>query len=178
MTIKDYWIKSLAETTEFQAISDTEDFDFDIFIANLGDLLDDQFIQLATEYGIARRETMLNIIPLSGETLEIRRDKVALSWDNGLPYTYNQLDNKLRIIAGEGTYSLVLTENDYTLTVSLELAIKDLWTAIENAVQTMIPSNMVVVIELVYNTYDSLSGFTYDELSAYTHADLREGVFV
>lgn len=172
-SIRDYWLAELAQSAEFKAIADTEDIDFSVLTANTAELMDDQFIQTATEYGIARREKLLNIAPKAGDALETRRARVALLWDNALPYTYRQLENKLNEITG-GEYTMVLNHNAYTLVIKLEYNYAGLLGAVQAAAEEMVPANIVLTVDLRYRTHGELTVFTHAQLAAYTHDEIRE----
>ena len=178
MNISAYWIKELAKTAEFTALAETEDIDINILKSNIEDLMDNQFIETAKEYGIARRETMLNIRPSMGETLEIRRDVVAINWNNALPYTYKQLEDRMNVLAGEGEYQITLRTDTYELILRLNLIIINLEDSILDMVNAMAPSNLIVTIEINYNQYEDLAAYTYGELEAYTYIELRQEVLV
>lgn len=70
----------------------------------------------ARETGIARRETMLHIVPFADDTLEDRRFKVQAMWNGKLPYTYRILVEKLDNLCGPGNYVLHLNHGSYSLT--------------------------------------------------------------
>lgn len=176
MSVKDYWIKSFQQLLEAQAIAATEDVDLLNLQTEVAALLDDQFIAEATEYGIARRESILGIQPFADDTLETRRFRIETKWRNLLPYTYRQLENKLTEIVGAGGYTIVLDHNAYTLTVTLNLGNKRMFADAQEAVENMVPANMAITVTLGYNRHMDLVGFTHAGLSVMTHQEIREEI--
>jgi len=174
-SIRDYWISEIKETLQFKAIADSEDVDLSILEGHLENLLNDQFIETATEEGIARREKLLKITPKAQDSKETRRRRVGFMWDNQLPYTYNKLIQQLDSIA-KGQYLIILDHNSYTLSITLELNYRRLVDAVEEVASEMMPANLVLIVELRYNTHQLLSNFTRGWLGAFTHFELRNEV--
>lgn len=58
-------------------------------------VLQNEFIETADEYGISRFEKILNILPSKEDTLESRRSRVQARWFNTVPYTMKALISKL-----------------------------------------------------------------------------------
>jgi hypothetical protein len=176
MSLKDYWIDEIQKVQEFQAIADAIDPEITDINTETENLLDDQFIQDATENGIARREKMLNIQPFADDTLETRRFRVGVKWNNQLPYTYRQLEKKLTDLVGLNGYTIVLDNGAYTLTVRVSLGQKRMLQDAERMVDNMSPQNLVLTVDLLYNKYSDLAGYTYNYLATKTYDQLRNEV--
>lgn len=176
MSLKDYWIDEIQKVQEFQAIAEAVDPEVVDLNAETENLLDDQFIQDATINGIARREKMLKIQPFADDTLETRRFRVGVKWDNQLPYTIPQLEKKLADLVGINGYMIVLNHGAYTLTVRLSLGVKRMLQDAEIMVNNMAPCNLVITVGLLYNKHSDLATFTHAQLAAYTHFQLKEEV--
>lgn len=176
MSIKRYWIQTLQDLEEFKALADTEDAELALIHTGLQEILDDQFIQTATEAGVAQREIMLNIQPFADETLEDRRFRLIQRFQNQLPYTHRQLADRLELITGPGGYTLVFDYAAYSLTVTVNLGNKRQFAEVERISQRLVPANILLTVTLGYNRYADLTGYTYDELAAYTYQQLREEI--
>lgn len=109
-------------------------------------ILYNHFISTADEYGISRFEKMLNIYPTNEDTLESRRSRVQSKWFNTIPYTMKILLQKLVILCGNTSFSLNnnFTEG-YTVTIDTDLELFGQVEELEYIINTMIPSNIVVV---------------------------------
>lgn len=176
MSIKDYWIKEVQNIKEFKAIADIEDVKLLNLKQEVVNLIDDQFIETATEKGIARREKMLSIQPYADDTLITRKFRVGVQWNNQGPYTHNQLINKLTYLVGADGYTIALNSGAYTLTVRISLGVKRMLQDADKMVRSMAPCNLVITVDLLYNKYSDLSAYTYDYLATKTYEQLRNEV--
>lgn len=176
MSLKDYWIDEIQKVQEFQAIAEAVDPEIANINTETVNLLDDQFIQDATENGIARREKMLSIQPFFDDTLESRRFRVGVKWNNQLPYTYRQLVKKLADLVGSNGYSVIIHNGTYTLTVRISLGQKRMLQDAEIMVNNMAPCNLLITVDLLYNRYMDLAKYTYDYLATKTYDQLRNEV--
>lgn len=70
--------------------------------------LSNEFITTADEYGIARFEKILGVLPSRGDSLEVRRARVLSRWFVELPYTWRMLMKKLVMICGEGNFEVYI----------------------------------------------------------------------
>lgn len=176
MSIKDYWIDELKDIKEFISISEAEDVEITLLKNEISGILDDLFIKEATEKGIARREKMLKIQPFADDTLESRKFRVQSHWNDKLPYTYNQLINKLNNLVGEDGYAITLNNLAYNLHIKINLGQKRMMNDVSIVVRNMAPANMIILVELQYNRHADLSIYTHQQLSLRTHQQLREEV--
>ncbi len=174
--IKEYWIDEIKEVKDFVAIDEVENPEFKVLNERIQNLIDDQFIQTAKERGIARRERMLSISTFSDDTLETRRFRVLSRWNEQLPYTYKVLINRLNQLCGENGYTVSLNSGQYALNIKIALTKKRMFDEVKLLSRKMIPSNIIIKVELRYNQHSKLASFTHRQLSAYTHAQLREEV--
>lgn len=177
-SIRDYWPEFLARVREFELFADIEDDELAVLRQAIDDVLNDQFIETATERGIARREAILGIVPYGDDTLETRRFRVAGRWLNRLPYTMRMLQERLDKLLGEGHYVIELHKEPYTLRVLIELAVKRQFDAAKEMLREVVPANLQLIVELRYNQYMTIGQLTHGALSAYRHIDIREETIV
>lgn len=176
--IQEYWPSILQEIEEFQEMANTENIEFEGLQDAIENLIDDQFIQTATERGIARREKICKITPFADDDLESRRFRVLARENDKLPYTYKVLINKLNQLCGEDGYVMSRNLGDYTLNIKIELTKKRMFDEVDKLVRKMAPANLVITVELRYNQHLTLAKFTHAQLSQYTHKQLREEVII
>lgn len=172
--VKEYWPEQLKEIEEFKEIDTVENPELNLIWESINGLMDDQFIQTATESGIARREKILKIVPFADDTLETRRFRVLTRWNDKLPYTYRVLLSKLDQLCGENGYTIDLNNNEYTLNIKIELVKKRMFDEVNIMARRISPANLVIKVELRYNQHSTLRNFTHRQLSSYTHKQLRE----
>ena len=176
MQVQEYWPQVIKEYREFEKISTAENPELESIWQEIGNVLDDQFIRTATVNGIARREKMLHITPFADDTLESRRFRVQALWNERLPYTYRVLVNKLDNLCGEDGYVISLNAGAYTLDIKIELTMKRMFDEVTKVVRQMVPANLVITVELMYNQHSKLAQYTHNQLSAFTHNQLRNEV--
>mgnify|MGYP001207960016 FL=1 len=174
--IQEYWPSILQEIEEFKELANTENIEINGLKESITNLIDDQFIQTATERGIARREKIYKITPFADDDLESRRFRVLARENDKLPYTYRVLENKLNQLCGENGYVMTLNAGEYTLNIKIELVVKRMFDEVDKLVRRMAPANLVITVELRYNQHLTLAKFTHAQLSQYTHKELREEV--
>ena len=176
MSIKDLWPPIMQELREFQKIAEIEDSLFEQLKQEIENIVNDQFIQTATEKGIARRERMLKISPFADDTLETRRFRVQGVWNDKLPYTYRVLLERLDSLCGPDGYVMELNAGEYSLNIKIELTRKRMFDEVVRITRQMVPANIVITVELLYNQHLALANFTHEQLSQYTHYQLRNEV--
>ena len=174
--IMDLWPPIMQELMEFQKIAEIEEPFFEQLKQEIQNIVDDQFIQTATEKGIARRERMLKISPFADDTLETRRFRVQGVWNDKLPYTYRVLLERLDSLCGPDGYVMELNAGEYSLNIKIELTRKRMFDEVVRFTRQMVPANIVITVELRYNQHLTLAYFTHEQLSQYTHNQLRNEV--
>ena len=176
MTIKDLWPPIMQELEEFQKIAEIEELYFEKLWQEIENIVDDQFIQTATEKGIARREKMLKVVPFADDTLETRRFRVQGVWNDKLPYTYRVLLERLDSLCGPDGYVIELNAGEYSLNIKIELTKKRMFDEVVKITRQMSPANIMVTVELRYNQHLMFENYTHGQLEQYTHYDLRNEV--
>ena len=117
----DYLPPVLQRVMEFAAITGAQQPEIDAAWDALNLVMDNQFIDTATEAGVTLWEQELNIVPLASDTLEDRKQRLKTAWNYGVVYTYNWLVNWLKNSCGES--NPLPTIKDYTLRVSLPVSV-------------------------------------------------------
>ena len=176
MSMKDLWPPIMQELKEFQKIAEIEETFFKRIQQEIQNIVDDQFIQTATEKGIARRERMLKVVPFADDTLETRRFRVQGTWNDKLPYTYRVLLERLDSLCGPDGYVIELNAREYSLNIKIELTRRRMFDEVVKISRQMVPANIVITVELRYNQHLTLANFTHEQLSQYTHYQLRNEV--
>lgn len=106
----------------------------------------DLFILSASAQGISRFEKILKITPASTDSLEARRARVLIKWNNRVPYTMRVLISKLNNICGIGNYELDTSElTSYLLYIITHFSKDGEAEALDTILKMMIPANLRVV---------------------------------
>lgn len=117
----DYLPPVLQSVMEFAAITGAQQPEIEAAWDALNLVMDNQFIDTATEAGVTVWEKELNIVPLATDTLDDRKQRLKTAWTYGVVYTYNWLVNWLKTSCGESNPPPTI--NDYTLRVSLPVSV-------------------------------------------------------
>lgn len=127
---------------EFQEIMRVEDLQFDRMDLNLQAVLNNAFIADADEYGIRKYETILRIIPSADDTLELRRSRVLLRWNDYAPYTYRVLVSKLNILCGVNNYTITGDPSNYCVHFETKLKLFGQVKELEKLFELILPVNI------------------------------------
>lgn len=171
----DYLPLFVGEYKEMKAVMDAEQPVFESFSDAVDNARADQFIEDATEEGIARREKNYNIIPKANQTLDERKFAVLAKENESLPYTEESLTKMLETLCGKNGFSLNVFNDAYEVLVKLDLSNESKFDAACKILEEILPANMVRDVRM-YNTYALLSTRTHDYLSAYSHDEVRKEV--
>lgn len=117
----DYLPPVLQSVMEFAAITGAQQPEIEAAWNALDVVMDNQFIDTATEAGVTVWEKELNIVPLAADTLKDRKQRLKTAWTYGVVYTYNWLVGWIGTSFGSG--NPLPTINDYTLRISLPVSV-------------------------------------------------------
>lgn len=174
--IKSYYPDILKEVREFQMLAAAENPEIELLSNALADGMDQQFIRTAKKHGIARLEKMIGIIPKAADTLDERKFKLLAKYNENVPYTVPKLEEMLTTLCGADGYSLEIDNSSFTLRVKVELTSKKNRSTVVELAERIVPVNMVVIVELMYNQWQMVTGFSWNDGSAKTWGQLREEV--
>lgn len=175
--IKDYWPLVIKRILEFEKIADAENPEINNLWAAHKDVLNNQFIKTLTEEGCKRWEDILNIVPMGTDTLEDRRFRILARINADLPFTFKQLENMLYALCGDD-YTCELINSDYKLVIRLALSIKRQYDEVSSLLKKVVPANLLIDLDLLWNQYLLLEPFIHEDLEEYTQQQLREDELV
>ncbi len=157
-----------------QIIADiAEQPEFDKLWDNITSAYDDQFIGTATEYGVARWESMLGLQPKASENLDSRKFRITSVINETLPYTYTMLEQTLEMLCEEDGYVISIEPSNYTIDVKVAMKAKTKYDEVKALLDRVVPANMVINLSLKYNQHSLLAEFTHREFKGRTHNELR-----
>ncbi len=132
----------VAEYKEIQQIMNTENPEFYLLENEAERVRNNQYIISCDENGIKRFEKLLNIVPLPDDTLDSRKSRCLMRWNETIPYTYKSLVNRLDLICGEGNYQLVLKPNDYEIEIVVSLELYGQTDELNKILSYILPANI------------------------------------
>lgn len=144
INILEYLPEYLQKYLQLQLICNAENIIFQEGINEISIINDNQFVLTADSQGLKRFEKMLGIVANSAESLENRRTKVLLKWNDKIPYTYTNFLNKLDIICGKKNYITKEHFSDYLLEIITFLYDYGQVEQVEELIKAMMPCNIVV----------------------------------
>ena len=166
----------IKETQEFKQIKIAENPEFQCIWQYIADIMNDEFIHSSTENGVIRREKMLNIMPLSSDTLNDRKFRLLAAYGNELPYTVPMLHRLLGNLCGVNGYRLQIEYNNHAVIVKVMLSSKRRLNATVDMLERIVPQNMILDIGLLYNQHFTLNKLRHKEMNKFTHYQLRNEV--
>lgn len=163
----------IGNTLEFIEICKTEDIELSELWTNVDRVRDENYIESMTEYGVTRTEKMLGLKPYDTDTIADRKFRIKAYSNSDLPYTIRALRNMLNNLVGE---SYILTVDSLMMTVKIGLGEKKQFMEVQKLLERVVPANVAITVDLLYNTHGLLGAYTHAQLSGYTHGELREQV--
>lgn len=174
--IESYYPDILKEVREFQALAVAENPEMELIYTAIEDVMDEQFISTAKDYGVARLEKIVGITSKATDTLEERKFKVLAKYNEDVPYTVPKLNELLTTLCGTDGYILEINNGAFTLKVKVALTSKKNKYAVSELVERVVPMNMVLSVELMYNQWQTVEGLTWGDVENMTWEGLREEV--
>lgn len=139
--INTYWAEIIRDTAQFGQIAVAENPEFNRLADCIFRALKDSFIHSATEYGVKRWESMLQIAPSAGDTLEDRKARILTYLNLKLPYTWRVLKQLIEGIVGEGNVEMNLDNDTQTLTINVPFSHLE---SVKDLTSRVIPMNLDV----------------------------------
>lgn len=178
LDIKEYFPDVLKDVREFNMLDKAETPELKSIYECIAEVLDDGFIETAKEKGVARTEKIVGISPRATDTLEERKFNLIAKYNEDLPYTVKKLHELLAVLCGEKGYHLEINNNEFKLTVKVELTSKKSKASVEELLERVAPANMVLYVTLMYNQHKTVRRLTNAELRKYTHNGIREEALI
>ena len=180
MSLLEYLPEFIQEIKEMKIIMSVEENFLTGFDDNLNlsvkNVFKDQFINTATENGVKRYEDMLKIVSRESEGLDVRRFRLFVRFNEKLPYTVPKLKEQLASLCGEDGYSIMLDVVNFNLVVKIALKSKGMVDEVRAMLERMVPLNMMLDLDLMYNQHMTAGKFTHKFLQKYTHKGVRDEV--
>ena len=173
--IRHYFPDVLVNAVEFKELGNVVDPELNRIIKIL---VLNTFVFDLDEYGASRWEEMLKLTPRSTDTIDDRRMAILAKITPNTPYTHRTLETLLDGICGENNYSISIKHNQYCIKILIALGVKRQRQTAEYMLRCILPANLAIEIDLMYNRHIDLKRFTHERITEliYTHHDLRAEV--
>lgn len=128
-----------------------------------------------TESGVDRLAKSLKV-DVSALSFEDKVFKLKTYLTDYRPYNRRNVDIMICNLCGDGNYILDFDVSKKAVDVKINLGRKKQYSAVCDFLENVIPANMTISVDLLFNLYGDLTGMTHGELSAMTHEELRSEV--
>lgn len=125
-----------------------------------------------TEIGVDRLAQSLKI-DVVGLDFQDKVFKIKTALLDKRPYNDANIRSMLSSLCGENGYRIEINRADKSVVVGVDLGRKNQFNAVLDLLNNVIPSDMTITVELLYNLYGNLAVYTHGELSSKTHEHLR-----
>lgn len=163
----------IADIREITAYAAAQNPELELLWQGVRDVFDDQFLYTMTENGIVRWENIIGIVPKGTDTLEDRRFRIISKLNASFSYTYRKMEEYLNGVLGADGYTMNYDKDIWTLTIKVALTRKKQYDEVLDFIKNVIPMNILLDYDLLYNKHSTLGLYTHRMLSAYTHNSLR-----
>jgi hypothetical protein len=157
---------------EIQQIMGAQQAEMDTLDENITCVLDNSFLEDCDEVALKTYEKRVGVTSVSGDTLDIRKTRVQMRWNDFIPYTYATLIQRLNTFFGAQHYEIKEDLQNYELTVYVRLKSSTQIQELEELLDKMMPENMHYSLAVLYNRYSKYSRWIYEEMEAYTYDEL------
>lgn len=172
----EYLPEFMRDFREIKFLTDKQQEQAETLWVSLDTIWNNQFIETLDEEGCARWEKMLKIRNKDTYNLAERRNKILSKMVEQRPFTMKSLKKALTMLCGVDGYSVELTPAEYILRVRIALTSKNMYGDVKELVDKIVPANLIIDADLMYNQHSKVGGFTYAQLAAHTHEQLRSEV--
>ena len=131
---------------EIKQITKVEQKETDALDYEIGRILDNAFIQDCDEYGIKKYEKLVGVTPTAQDTLESRKSRVLIRWNDFIPYSYKVLIRKLNIFCGVNNYDISGDLKNYELVIQTMLSLPGQSKELEVMLNKMLPLNIALSV--------------------------------
>ena len=139
------WIKPLRKIKEFQEIAKVEDIEFQRLYGIAERALLNMFIEYADADGIAHLEKIVGIYPDSRDTLDARRARLYLYWNEKEPYTEEELKNRLLTLCGDlDGFDVITDYPNYKIEIVTRTGVFGLFDEITHMLDYLLPCNLLL----------------------------------
>lgn len=167
-----YLPEVLRNFREFREVFETEETELLKVQEEFLKVLNDLFVEDATERGVKRWEKILKITPKATEGLKDRKFRIISYITRKLPFTLRTLEQMLETLCGKNNYEIELHHNDYEIEVRINLADNNNIMDVLSLLEIVVPANLIQILKS-YLTMRSevpkyaIGGMSGEEITVY-----------
>ncbi|RGG63413.1 DUF2313 domain-containing protein [Eubacterium sp. AF17-7] len=107
------------------------------------------------------------------DTVEEKRFRILGMENEQTPYTISTLKRRLEQIVGSGMVDVSISNS--TVKVRVALIQKKMIDYVKNILEDIVPLDMLIDADVMWNTHQMLKQKTYAQLKEHSHRELKEG---
>lgn len=156
----------IAEIEEFKKITKT----YDEYLKLVWQLLKKEELNrvLATmdETECEQWEKLLNIVINPADSLEDRVNRIRGYHVSDLPYTYNKLDEVLKLVCGGDNYKFKVDNSKQLVDCGVKIVSIQMIDVIFDLIRKRVPANMLVNVYALFNRWERFKTMRWSEMTA------------
>lgn len=168
----EYLPELFEEINEFKSIFSVIQRELELLMNCVNTVANDNFIESSSVNGLKRFAKSLNLDEkyLSASNLRFLLNTVMM---DKRPYTLKMINNLLLSICENNGFVIDCDTDNECLYVKLNLGNKDKFDILFDFLDRIVPANMYLSVDYLYNPYSLYHGAMYASLNEYTYSELK-----
>jgi hypothetical protein len=173
----DYLPEIIAKIREFKLLTTAEDPEFELLWQSHDEVVNNMFIDSCDMDALTRYEKIFHILANpETENEEFRKKRLKISLSTEPPFSYRWLLIRLDVLYGSENLDITFDPNNYRLDIGVELGSKNLLALVKEFTEAVVPANIILTVELIYNTWEMIASMTWGQASTLTWNELKTEV--
>lgn len=158
----------IAEIDEFKKISKTYDKYLKLAWKSLEKEELNRVLSTIDESECERWEKLLNIVISPDDNLEDRVNRIRGYHVSDLPYTYNKLNEVLKLVCNGDNYKLKVDPTKQLIDCGVKLVSIPMIEVVADLIRKIVPANMIVNVYALFNRWERFKTMQWSELTTST----------
>lgn len=160
-----YFPLHIAEIEEFKKIAKTYDEYLKLVWQSLKREELNRVLATMDETECEQWEKLLNIVINPADSLEDRVNRIRGYHVSDLPYTYNKLDEVLRLVCGGDNYKLKVDNSKQLVDCGVKIVSIQMIDVIFDLIRKRVPANMLVNVYALFNRWEHFKTMRWSEMT-------------
>lgn len=156
----------IAEIEEFKKITKTYDEYLKLAWQSLKREELNRVLATMDETECEQWEKLLNIAINPVDSLEDRVNRIRGYHVSDLPYTFNKLDEVLKVVCGVDNYKLKVDNSKYLVDCGVKLVSIPMIEVVADLIRKRVPANMLVNVYALFNRWERFKTMRWSEMTA------------
>lgn len=164
----------IAEIEEFKKIAKTYDEYLKLAWQSLKREELNRVLATMDETECERWEKLLNIVINPADSLEDRVNRIRGYHVSDLPYTYNKLDEVLKLVCGGDNYKLKVDNSKQLVDCGVKIVSIQMIDVISDLIRKRVPANMLVNVYALFNRWERFKTMRWSEITTDTWKKIHD----